>query len=243
MKKLKFLQKMRWKIQKCKKRKICWLFCGPCCYLFYKTAFISANNPIGHRNLSLLIVFNVLIHEISRNLKFQKKVKNRYILKFSSFLVANCVFYFNNLSFSFLTKAWQRICSLLNVFNFLSHQVFRKVHKNRIKLSKTWIFWCFCLFRFEFDAFFKNKLLFPLQKSPRTTNIFLVERLRHSKPPSLSKNRQKLHEIFKNLKFLGFLSFSVWIWGIFTNQIAFITSTTPLGQQNLSLLNVFNFLS
>ena len=35
---------------------------------FYKTAFISANNPIGQRNHSLLIVFNVLIHEISGNL-------------------------------------------------------------------------------------------------------------------------------------------------------------------------------
>ena len=51
-----------------KKSKICWLFCGPCCNSFWKTAFISANNTIGQRNQSLLIVFNVLSHEISKNL-------------------------------------------------------------------------------------------------------------------------------------------------------------------------------
>ena len=34
----------------------------------YKTAFISAKNPIGQRNHSWLKVFNVVIHEIFRNL-------------------------------------------------------------------------------------------------------------------------------------------------------------------------------
>ena len=136
MKRLKFLQKLRWKIQKCKKVRLVDYFLVLVAF-FLKTPFISANNPIGQRNHSLLIVFNVLIHGISRNLKkLHKKVK-KYFLKFSSFLVANCAFFSVKNFVYFLTKASQRICSMLNAFQFLSHQVFRKVHKNCIKFSKT----------------------------------------------------------------------------------------------------------
>ena len=62
---------MRWKIQKGKKVRFVDYFVVLVAIFFYKTAFLSANNPIGQQNHSLLIVFvliHVLIHEISRNL-------------------------------------------------------------------------------------------------------------------------------------------------------------------------------
>ena len=69
MKKLKRLQKVGCKIQKCKKVRFFDYFGVHVAILFlYKTAFISANNPIGQRNHSRLKVFNVLIYEIFRNL-------------------------------------------------------------------------------------------------------------------------------------------------------------------------------
>ena len=61
--------------------------------------------------------------------KLLKKVKIWYILKFPSFLVANCAFFLQEL-------LWQRIWSLLNVFNFPGHQGFQKTRRNCIKFSK-----------------------------------------------------------------------------------------------------------
>ena len=77
----------------------------------------------------------------------------------------------------------------------------------------------------------------------RATNFFLFERLRHSKPPSHSKNRQKLHKMFKSLNFQVFLSILVWIWCIFLSQIAFTSSKKTAGQRIFSFLNVFDILS
>ena len=68
MKSLKLLPKLRRKTQKCKKCKFFYYFGVLVAIFFYKTAFISANNPIGQRNHSWLKVFNVPIHEIFRNL-------------------------------------------------------------------------------------------------------------------------------------------------------------------------------
>ena len=107
MKRLKFLQKLRWKIHKCKKRKICLLFRGPSCNFFYKTAFISPNNPIGQQNFSLLIVFNVLIHEISRNLPKVAK-KGETVIHFEvlvNFGRKLCVFFSVENLVYFFTKA------------------------------------------------------------------------------------------------------------------------------------------
>ena len=85
MKKLNLLQKLSCKIQKC---------CGPCgnSFFFYKTAFVSANTPIGQRNHSWLKVLNVLIHEIFRNLtknawKREKLVNFEVIVIFWSQIV------------------------------------------------------------------------------------------------------------------------------------------------------------
>ena len=68
MKKLERLQKLRYQIQKGKEVIIFDYFGVHVAILFYQTAFISANNPIGQRNHPWLKVFNVLIHETFRNL-------------------------------------------------------------------------------------------------------------------------------------------------------------------------------
>ena len=85
-------------------------------------------------------------------------------------------------------------------------------------------------------------MLLPLQKSPRTSNCFLVERLWDSKPPSLSKNRQQLHKIFKNVSFQVFLSISVWIW-CFSSTNCFYLFKEDSWPTMFSLLNVFEILS
>ena len=78
---------------------------------------------------------------------------------------------------------------------------YTKIYKN---FQKSELFSFFCQFRCEFDAFFQNKLLLPFQKSPRTTNCFLVERLWDSKSSRFEKNTQKLKKIFTNLNFFVF---------------------------------------
>ena len=175
MKRLKFLQKLRWKIQKCKKSKICWLFRGPCCNFFYKTAFISANNPIGQRNQSLLIVFNVLIHEISRNLT-KVAQKGEKLVHFEVFVIFGALFvrFFSS----------RKLClhinkSLLdNEFvpcwtSFIFKQPnFSKSTQKLHKVFKNLYFWYFCQFRSEFDAFSQHKLLLPLQKKNPDNKLF-----------------------------------------------------------------------
>ena len=95
----------------------------------------------------------------------------------------------------------QQICSLLKVFNILSHQGFRKVHKNCRKFSKFDIFCIFVSFGLKLMHFFKTNSFYLFKKASTTTHWFLFERLEHSKPPSLSKSTQKLHKSFKNLNF------------------------------------------
>ena len=68
MKGFKRLHKLRCKIQQRKKVIFFDYFGVHVAILFYKTASISANNPIVQRNHSWLKVFNVLINEIIRNL-------------------------------------------------------------------------------------------------------------------------------------------------------------------------------
>ena len=79
---------------------------------FYKTAFISANNPIGQRNLSWLKVFNVLIHEILRSLtkvacKREKSVHFEVIVIFGRKLF---VFFFKKLRLFPKKRSCQPIC-------------------------------------------------------------------------------------------------------------------------------------
>ena len=112
--------------------------------------------------------------------KLLKKMKNWYILKFSSILVANCAFFF-----------------------------------------------------------FSRKLRLLLNKY-LTTNLFLVERLYFSKPPSFSKSTQKLQKIFKNLNFLVILGLN--LMNFSKTNCFYLFKKTP-GQQIVSLLNVWEILS
>ena len=143
MKRLKRLRKLRCKKQKCKNH-----FSTILRSFFYKAAFISANNPIGQRNHSWLKVFNVLIQKVLELWQMlHENVKNWYILKLLSFLVANRAFFSLQNFVYFLKKpSWQPICSLLNVFEILSHQGFPKLHKDCIKFSKLDFFCVFVNF-------------------------------------------------------------------------------------------------
>ena len=55
--------------------------------------------------------------------------------------------------------------------------------------------------------FFNINCFYRFKEASTTTNLFLYERLQHSKPPSLSKSTQKLHKSFKNLTFQVFCPF------------------------------------
>ena len=141
MKRLKLLQKLSCKIQKCKKSKIFWLFCGPCGNFFYKIAITSANNPIGQRNHSWLKVFNVLIHEIFRKStkvawKREKSVHFEVIVIFGSklcvFLVQNFVYFLKK---AFLTTNLFLVKRLQNSKPPRLSTITQKLHKNfRIRI-------------------------------------------------------------------------------------------------------------
>ena len=174
-------------------------------------------------------------------------MKNWYILKFSSFLVANYVFFFSveNLV-DFLTKASLTTnLFLVERLYFFKPPSFSKSTQQLHKIFKNLNFWYFCQFRSEFDAFFHHKLLLTLQKSPRTTNCFLVERVWDSKLPSFCKNTQKLNKIFKNLNFLVFfVNFGVNLMHFSGTNCFYLFKKAPrTRQQSVSLLNVVDVLS
>ena len=144
---------------------------------FYKTAFISANNPIGERNYSWLKIFNVPIHEIFRSLtkvawKREKSVHFEVIV----ILVANWAFFSLQNFVYFLKKLfWQPICSSLNVFEIRSHQGFPKLHNNCIKDSK---FEFFCVFfKQNLMHFFNTNCFYLFKETTTTTYLFPTERL------------------------------------------------------------------
>ena len=141
--------------------------------LFYKTAFISANNPIGQRNHSWLKVFNVLIHEIFRNLTKVAKRENRYILKILSFLVDNCAFFFHyKTSFISLKKP-----SLFPTER-LQHSEPPSFSKSTQKLHKVFkilfFFGIFVNFGLNLMHFFNTNCFYLFAEASRTTNLFLV---------------------------------------------------------------------
>ena len=79
--------------------------------------------------------------------------------------------------------------SLLNVLNTLSHQAFRNIDKNcRITYN---FFGIFVNFGPSLWHFFETNCFYLFEEAFRTTKIFLVQGFHYSKPPSLSKNRQK----------------------------------------------------
>ena len=78
---------------------------------------------------------------------------------------ANCFYLFKK-------APGQQIVPLLNVFDFLNHQVFRKIDKNCMKFSKIWIFEYFCHFRSKFDAFFLAEIAIISSNKPLGEQMF-----------------------------------------------------------------------
>ena len=83
------------------------------------------------------------------------------------FSVENFVYFFTKTSLT--TNLF-----LLNVFKFLSHQVFRKVDKNCIKFQKPEIFGIFVNFGLNLMHFSKTKCLYLFKKASRQQIVSLL---------------------------------------------------------------------
>ena len=177
---------------------------------FRKNAFISLKNTLGQRVRALLNVFNILIHDVYRK-NDKNCIKTLKVEKFWNF----CHF-FGNFSFkkphlSHQNTIGQRIRALLNVFNILIHDVYRKNDKNCIKTLKVEKFWNFCHFFGNF-SFKKPHLSHQYtigQRIRALLNVFniLIDHV-------YRKKWQKMHENGENWESFEFLSFSGSFWVI-----------------------------
>ena len=155
------------KYKNVKKSKTFWLFWSPCGNSFFTKLHLSPqtsslDNEII-RGWKYLTFWSVKSSEIWQ--KLHENVKNRYILKLLSFLVANCTFFHQKLRL-FPKKA------LLTTNLFLVQRLWSskpprlsKITQKRHKYFKKWVILCFCQFRSKFDAFFQHQLLLSLQRS------------------------------------------------------------------------------
>ena len=141
--------------------------------------------------------------------KLHKNVKNRKILKFYHFW-GNFSFW-KNAFISLKNTIGQRVRALLNVFNILIHDVYRKNDKNCIKTLKIQKFWNFCHF---FGNFSFKKTAFISSEYYWTTNSCLVERFQHSNRRCLPKNGKKCMKTVKIRKVLNFCHFRGHFWVI-----------------------------
>ena len=119
---------------------------------FWKNAFISLKNTIGQRIRALLNIFNIIIHDVYRknDKNCIKTLKVKKIWKFCHF--------FGNFSFkkphvSLQNTIGQRIRALLNVFNILIDDVYRKNGKKCTKTVKIGKVLNFCHFRVIMGSF------------------------------------------------------------------------------------------
>ena len=101
----------------------------------FKKPHLSLQNTIGQRIRALLNVFNILIHDVYRK-NDKNCIKTLKVEKFWNF----CHF-FGNFSFkkphlSLQNTIGQRIRALLNVFNILIDDVYRKNGKKCMKTVK-----------------------------------------------------------------------------------------------------------
>ena len=133
---------------------------------------------------------------------------------------------------------------MLNVFNILIHDVYRKNDKNCIKTLKVQKFWNFCHF---FGNFSFKKTAFISSEYYWTTNSCLVERFQHSNRRCLSKKWQKMHENGENWESFEFVFFGVIfgsLWGHFrhSQKSPKIFTNTYRMELNLCKLNSVNVL-
>ena len=130
---------------------------------------------------------------------------------------------------------------MLNVFNILIHDVYRKNDKNCIKTLKVEKFGIFVIFLVIF--LLKNRI-YLFKEYYWTTNSCLVERFQHSNRRCLSKKWQKMHENGENWESFEFLSFSGSLWGHFrhSQKSPKIFTNTYRMELNLCQLNSVNVL-
>ena len=217
----------KYKLQKSKIFLFSWGYCG---HIFYKAAFIPPNNPIGHRILLLLNLFNVLTHEISW--KFHKSCMKMWkINTFWDF----CDFCSQFERFHYKTFFISKQKSFLDEFvPSRTSFIFSATSRSKIeqKLDENFensFFWCFRQFRFKLEAFFRINCFYLYQEASETTNSFLATRFQLSKLASVSKIWQKLHKNIKNLNFLDFFKNRSEFGAVFHWNIALISSVKPLG--------------
>ena len=115
----------------------------------------------------------------------------------------------------------KHILSIMALFNVPNHKEWKKVHngkkwKKYIKALKMGNFWGFFVkFGVNLRHFHLDNCYKLFRKDYWTPHSFLVDPLKHSNSPSLSKIWQNMHKIFEKWKCLGFLSFSVQIEELF----------------------------
>ena len=198
------------------------------CIFSTSIVFISSRKQQRQRICSLLNVFNILSRQVFR--KVHKNCIKYQKFDFFVFLsISVQIWCISSTSIAFISskkQPRQRICSLLNVFKFLRHQDFRKVHKNCIKFSIIRIFGIFVSFGLNLMHFFNINCSYLSKETTTTTNLFLTERLQHSKPPSLSKSTQKLHKISKIWFFCIFVNFGVNLMHFFNINCFYLVKET-----------------
>ena len=161
-------------------------------HLFYKTAIISANNPIGQRNHSWLKVFNVPIHEIFRS-STKVESKREKLVRFEVIVIFgrnSCVFFFITKFRLFPKKAFLKTNLFLvgRLWNSKPPR-FSKVTQKLHEVFKIWNFFGFVYLGQNLMHFSNTKCFYLLKKTTTTTNLFLTQRLQHSKPPSFFRFR------------------------------------------------------
>ena len=143
--------------------------------------------------------------------KLNKIFKNLKILVFlNNFGVKLMLFSSTNCFYLFKEDSRTTMFFLLNVFDILSHQVFRKIDKNCMNFLKIWDFKYFCQFRSKFNAFFPAKIAFISLKKPLGQRIFLFlnvfDILSHEVIRKIDKNCMKFSKVWSFWDFCHFRS-------------------------------------
>ena len=129
---------------------------------------------------------------------WQKLLKMWKLVHFEVFVIFGrmfCVFFQQKT----LSNFYQKPLFLVERLHFSKPPSFSKSTENLHKIFKNLIFLYFCQFRSEFDAFFLNKLLLPLQNAPGQQSVSLLnvcEILSHHGFKKIHKNWIKFSKIW-----------------------------------------------
>ena len=130
----------------------------------------------------------------------------------------------------------QQVCPRFKRLNTVVHEVYRYFDK-KWKKKEFDNFSKFCLFRSRFRTISYRKTVFISFLSILDNTYFPCWPFSTFQLAKSVKNLEKMHEIFENWKFLGFLSFSVSIWDIFNQNIAIMSSLKTTGSTNFFIVD------